>query len=169
MHRLFWPSILLALLWPVCLHAGDLRHDVLFDIERNTNANIVRYEARVGADGKLVKKKPVDAYWIRLADEGQVQKLNWVQKTFAYGFHTRVNREGDSVELDMKADIGRLITVSLDGEKYRATARIEDSSSYVERIFIHAVGKGMKTHIDYIELHGIDVATGQSRYERLVP
>ena len=36
----------------------------LFIIERNKNANVVHYDARLTADGKLDPKEPVIAYWV---------------------------------------------------------------------------------------------------------
>jgi hypothetical protein len=151
----------------LCAQAPD--RQALFKIERNKNANIVQYDVQIGADGKLLKKEPVVGYWIRLADKGQVQELSWVQKTFAYGFSAKYDRGTDSVKLDMKADINRPITVRRDGDRYLAKIRIEGSDSWLDKIFIHATGKGMSTNVDYIELYGDDVKTGDKRYEKIVP
>ncbi len=154
---------------PVLVYAESSNSQALFKIERNTNANIIQYDAQIGTDGKLLKKKPVVAYWVRLADKGQVQKLSWTQKTFAYGFDAKYDRDKDTVKLDMKADIGRPITVKREGDCYRAMALINGANSYLEKIFIHATGKGMWTTVDYIELHGADAETGDKRYEKFVP
>ena len=40
------------------------------------NANVVHYDARLTADGKLDPKEPVIAYWVMLAKDGHRQKLN---------------------------------------------------------------------------------------------
>ena len=154
---------------PAYLHAAAPDRQALFKIERNQNANIVQYDVQIGVDGKLLKKEPVVGYWVRLAEKGQVQELSWIQKTFAYGFNAKYDRGTDSVKLDMKADIGRPITIRRQGDGYRAMARIEGSESWLEKIFIHATGKGMSTNVDYIELHGDDVKTGDKRYEKIVP
>jgi len=154
---------------PMFLHAGVPDRQALFKIERNKNANIVQYDAQIGADGKLLKKEPVVAYWVRLAEKGQVQELSWMQKTFAYGFNVKHDPKNDTLELDMKADIGRPIKVQREADGYRATAQIEGSASFIEKIFIHATGKGMSTTVNYIELHGLDVKTGEKRFEKIVP
>ncbi len=151
------------------LYADAPGSQALFKIERNTNANIIQYDAQIGTDGKLLKKKPVVAYWIRLADKGQVQKLSWVQNTFAYGFDAKYDRGSDTVKLDMKADIGRPISVKREGDCYRAMALINGADTYLEKIFIHATGKGMSTTVDYIELYGTDAKTGDQQYEKFVP
>jgi hypothetical protein len=154
---------------PAYLHAAAPDRQALFKIERNKNANIVQYDVQIGADGKLLKKEPVVGYWIRLADKGQVQELSWIQKTFAYGFDAEYDRGTDSVKLDMKAEINRPITVRRHGDGYLAKIRIEGSDSWLDKIFIHATGKGMSTNVDYIELYGDDVKTGDKRYEKIVP
>jgi len=62
--------LIAAMLYPAMVFADDRAHDALFRIERNKNANIVQYDARVAEDGKLDSKQPVVGYWIRLADKG---------------------------------------------------------------------------------------------------
>jgi hypothetical protein len=69
----------------------------------------------------------------------------------------------------MKADIGRPISVKREADGYRAMAQIEGSTSYIEKIFIHATGKGMSTTVNYIEMYGNDVKTGEKRSEKIVP
>jgi len=169
MNRIVCFSLFTLMCIPVLIHAGVPDRQALFKIERNKNANIVQYDAQIGADGKLLKKEPIVAYWVRLADKGQVKELSWVQKTFAYGFNVKHDPKNDTLELDMKADIGRPITVKREGNDYRAATQIDGSMAYIEKIFIHATGKGMSTSVDYIELHGDDAKTGEKRFEKIVP
>ena len=169
MYRLFCFLSFTLMCVPAFVHAEAPNSQALFKIERNKNANIVQYDVQLGPDGKLLKKGPVVAYWIRLAEEGQVEQLSWIQKTVAYGFDTRLDRTKDTVELQLKIDIDRPIIVQRDGAEYRAMTRIDGSQSHIEKFFIHATGKGMSTRVDYIELHGDDVESGDKRYEKIVP
>ena len=169
MHKLVGFLIFTLFFVPAFLYAETSNRQGLFKIERSKNANIIQYDAQIGADGKLLKKEPVVAYWVRLAEQGQVQQLSWVQWTFAYGFKTKHDRNNDTVKLDMKAGINRPITVEREGDDYRATIRIDGSISYLEKIFIQASGKGMSITVDYVELHGDGVKTGDRRYEKYVP
>ena len=90
--RKFSLAILLTLLCaPQWVLAETAVRQGLFHIERNRNANIIQYDAQVGMDGKLLKKGPVVAYWIRLAEQGQAKKLSWAQKAFAYGFDAKLD------------------------------------------------------------------------------
>jgi len=162
--------ILFALIcFPALILAATPDSQHLFKIERSKNANIVQYDAQVGLDGKLLKKEPVVAYWIRLAEQGQVEKLSWIQRTFAYGFKAKLDRNRETAKLDMAADFGRPIIVIREGSQYRATAPIDGSQSYLEKIFIQAHGKGIKITVEYIELFGEDMETGEAQYQKFVP
>ena len=154
---------------PLLTQAETPAQQHLFKIERSKNANIIQYDAQVGPDGKLVRKEPVVGYWIRLAEQGQVQELSWVQRTFAFGFDAKLDRNRERAELDMAADFGRPIIVIRNGDVYRATAPIDGSLSYLEKIFIQASGKGMSITVEYIELYGEDMETGEARYQKFFP
>ena len=154
---------------PTMLQAEPPDRQPLFRIERNTNANIVQYDAQIGPNSKLDAKKPVAAYWIRLAEQGQVKKLSWLQRRFAYGFKADLDRESDSVTLDMTIDIGRLIKIQPAGEAYQATTDIDGMPSRIEKIYIHATGKGISTRVDFIELHGKNLDTGDETFEQIIP
>jgi hypothetical protein len=61
------------ILAPAILVAAEPEHQSLFRIERSKNANIIQYDAQIGADGKLDKREPIVGYWVRLAEQGQVK------------------------------------------------------------------------------------------------
>ena len=153
----------------VVLQADEVRQQPLFKIERNKNANVVQYDARIAADGTLYKKEPVTAYWVRLAEQGQKQELSWMQKTFAYGINAKLSRDRKSAELELKAEIGRPIHVQPKGDSYRAMANIDGVPAYIEKIYIHATGSGMSTKVEYIDLHGNSIDGGSQQYERIIP
>ena len=162
--------VALALLCaPLPVQAETPERQHLFHIERSKNANIVQYDAQVGADGKLLQKEPVVGYWIRLAEEGQVKELNWIQKTFAFGFDTKLDKSRESAELRMKANVGREINIIRNGDEYRATVMIDGVLSYFEKMYIDAARKGMSLKVRFVELYGEDMQTGEVRYEKFVP
>jgi len=55
-----WFAVLALLASPA---PAQTKTSPLFIIERNKNANVVHYDARLTADGKLDPKEPVIAYW----------------------------------------------------------------------------------------------------------
>jgi hypothetical protein len=149
--------------------SDPLRREPLFKIERNKNANIIQYDVQIGPDDRLDPKKPVIAYWIRLADEGEVKELSWVQKTFAFGFKARYDPASDSASLDMAVEIGRDFTVVRDGDVYRAKTTIAGAESYLDRIYISARKRGLFYKVDYVDIFGKDASTGEERFEHFVP
>ena len=162
-------TVAVCTFFPALLLAADPARDALFHIERNKNANIVQYDAQLGPDGLLLAKEPVVAYWIRLAHDGEIKELTWVQKKFAYGFTAKLDRKTNTATLDMLADLGRTLGVVRDDEDYRAVADIDGVESYVEKIFIQASGKGMSTRVEYIELHGAGMNGQGKQHERFSP
>ena len=161
--------IVCVLCWPLVLQADELERQDLFRIERNKNANIIQYDAQVTPDGKLDNKDPVVGYWIRLAEQGQVQKLSWIQRKFAFGFKVNLDANSEGVSLDMVIDPGQLISVRRYGQDYKAIMDIDGKSSQLEKIYIHASGKGLTTRINYLELYGMELDGGEKTYQRLVP
>jgi hypothetical protein len=164
--RLLLTAIVIA---PAMVQAVVPDRDALFYIERNKNANIIQYDAQVRTNGLLYSKEPVVGYWVRLADQGQIKELTWVQKTFAYGFTLKLNKNDNTAKMDMAAKIGRTILVKRIDEDYRAIADIDGVKSYIDKIFIHATGKGTSTKVNYIELYGKAVNDQDEQYERFSP
>ena len=160
----------LALLFaPAFLFAKDLQHQSLFKIERSKNANIIQYDAQIGSNGKLLEKEPVIGYWIRLAEQGQVQELSWIQSTFAFGFKAKYNQSNDTATVDMVADIGQPITVQSVEGKYIATVDLDGTPSQLVKIFIKAHRKGVRVKVEYVEIFGKDLKTGEETYARIIP
>jgi hypothetical protein len=154
---------------PVLLQADPLERQSLFRIERSKNANILQYDAQIEPGGKLNKKEPVIVYWVRLAEQGQVKKLSWIQRKFAFGFKTATDRKSGIVTLHMAADIGQPIRVQHINGEYRAMVDIDGKPSQLEKIYIQASGKGMSISVEFVEIYGIDLDTGDETYTRFVP
>lgn len=168
-EKLIIGLVLCLLTIPTLVTASELSSDPLFHIERNKNANIVQYDAQLDQDGRLHGKEPVIAYWIRLADEGEIKKLSWIQRKFAYGFKIEIDKEDNSARVDMTVKIGRSIVVKRNGEDYRAVAHINGVESFIDKIFIQAHGRGLFTRVDYIEFYGSAVIDQKAQHERFVP
>ena len=158
-----------ALLIPVESLSKDRQVQHLFKIERSKNANIVQYDVQMKADGRLDPKKPVVAYWVRHAKEGQKEDLKWIERNFAYGFRTKYNGKTNTASMEMVAKINREINVLEVQGEYRAETIIDGQSAYLEKIFIISKGKGASTKMTSMELFGKDVKTGENRYEKFKP
>lgn len=168
--RISYVLLIIALaLTHAILVAGETERQSLFKIERSKNANIIQYDAQIGPDGKLNNKEPVIGYWIRLAEQGQVKKLSWVQRTFAFGFKTKFHKNSNSATIEMVADIGQPIQVRFQDGQYRAIVELDGQSSELDTIFIQAHGKGISVNVEYVDIFGKDLTTGAKTYARIIP
>lgn len=148
-------------------NGGRTQH--LFKIERSKNANIVQYDVQMRADGKLDPQKPVVAYWVKLKTDGHTEDLKWIEKKFAYGFTAKYDDKTNTAVMDMAAKINRKIKVLEVQGEYRAQTTIDGRPAFLEKIFISSQGKGLATKVNYMELFGKDVKTGEDRYEKFEP
>ncbi len=163
-------TLFLMLTIPLLAQAEEAEPVVhrLFHIERNKNANIVAYDALAQPDGDLLEKDPVVVYWLKLAEDGERKKLKGVERRMAYGFKIE-ERDGNLLELKMKADIGRNVWVKPLEDSYKAIMEIDGHEAVVQKIFIFATEGGLWPTVEYIELFGADVETGEDRYEKFLP
>ena len=146
--------------------SSSARH--LFYIERNKNANIVIYEAQVESDGSLHSKDPVLVYWLMNEEDGRRQDLNRFERKRAYGFDSELLAK-DSVLLELKVDIKRDVVVSRVGDNFKAVTIIEGKKASLDRIYIMADESGWRPDVQYLELYGKDLSTGEDLYEKCLP
>ena len=140
----------------------------LFHIERNKNTNIVVYDAQVMPDSNLAEDDPVIVYWLKLAEGGHRKGLKGIEKKMAYGFSVE-SREGNRLVIEMKADVGRNLVVDVHEGAYWAFMEIDGRQALLEKIYIFAEEKFPIPDVEYLELFGVDVETGDDLYEKLIP
>jgi len=140
----------------------------LFIIERSKNANVVHYDARLDADGRLHPKEPVVAYWIMLAEDGRREDLNWIEKQKAYGFDIQPDPSVNGYRLTVVSSPDRPITVKKAGEAVRAELVIDGRPAVLEKMYINSTDGLTGPKVHYIELHGKDIKTGEKRLEKIV-
>jgi hypothetical protein len=148
---------------------ADDSYQHLFIIERSTNANVVRYDARIGKDGAFDPKEPVVAYWIMAAEDGRRQSLSALEKMVAYGFTIRRDSSDQSFWMTLVSQKRREIHIYQEGGEVRAVIPIGGQAAYLREIYVQVRESGLLRTVDYFELFGHDVVTGQDRYEKVAP
>jgi hypothetical protein len=141
----------------------------LFIIERSKNANVVHYDAQLTADGNLYPEEPVIAYYVMLAEDGRRKELNWTEKKMAYGFDIRPDPAVGGYKMTMVAAPQGPITVKKEGNAVRAELIIDGHPAVVEKMYINASDGLPWPKVHYIELYGIDMQTGENRFEKIMP
>jgi len=162
----WWFAVLALLAAPA---AAQTKTSPLFIIERSKNANVVHYDARLTADGKLDPKEPVIAYWVRLAEDGRREELSWIQKKKAYGFAIKPDPSVNGYRMTLVAVPERQITVKQEKDAVRAEAVIDGRPAVLEKMYINASDGLMGPKVHYIEVYGKDLQTGEQRREEMVP
>jgi len=141
----------------------------LFIIERSKNANVVHYDARLTADGKLDPKEPVIAYWVMRAEDGQREELNWMEKEKGYGFDIKPDPSVNGYKMTLMALPQQQITVIKAGDAIRAEMVIGGRPAVLEKVYINASDGLTGPKVHYIMLYGKDLKTGGKRSQKIVP
>ena len=141
----------------------------LFVIGRNKNANVIHYEANLTPDGELDPEGPVIAYWVLHAGDGSRKKLNWLEKKKAYGIKTTPAPSRDGYTLTLAAAPWLPMAVRKAGGAVRVEAKINGRTAVLERMFIQAREKLLGPKVEYIELFGKDLLTGEACSEKILP
>ncbi|MGZ6223519.1 MAG: DUF4833 domain-containing protein, partial [Syntrophales bacterium] len=128
--------------------AAQKKTPSLFIIERSKNANVVHYDARLTADGKLDPKEPVIAYWVMRAEDGRREELNWMEKEKGYGFDIKPDPSVNGYKMTLMALPQQHITVKKAGDAIRAEMVIGGRQAVLEKVYINASGglTGSKVH-----------------------
>jgi len=115
-----------------------MKSQPLVIIERSKNANVVHYDARLTADGKLDPKETVIAYWVLSAEDGRQEELSQIEKKTAYGFDIKPDTAGKGYKMTLVGDPELQITVKKEVDAVRAEAVIDGRPAVLEKIYIKA-------------------------------
>ncbi|MCA6071358.1 MAG: DUF4833 domain-containing protein [Endomicrobium sp.] len=136
----------------------------LFKIERNKNANVVVYDVILSNDGSIDKTRPMDAYWLMNATDGQREEISVFEKK-AYGYSITYN-DGGYYDLVLKAVKDRPIkVVTIEGE-IKPEIIINNKTAYLSRVYVFA-NNDFIPKVQYITLTGTDVDTGDQVAETI--
>jgi len=139
----------------------------LLVIERSTNANVVHYAAGLTGDGALDPAEPVLVYWVLLAEDGRRKKLNWLEKKKAYG--VKLKPAADGYTMTLAAAPWMPLAVKRAGGVVRLEAPINGRPAVMEKMFIQSRSGLLGPKVEYIDLYGKDLATGEPCRERIRP
>jgi len=151
------------------LTAAHKKTQSLFIIERSTNANVVHYDARLTADGKLDPEEPVVAYWVLGAEDGRREELSWIEKKKAYGFDIKPDPSVKGYKMTLVAAPQLQITVKKEADAIRAEGVIGGQQAVLEKIYINASTGLTGPKVHYIMLYGKDLKTGGKLSQKIVP
>ena len=139
----------------------------LFTLGRSKNANVVKYVARCSAEGCLDAARPIDAYWLMLAENGRREELTWTERKLAYGFSVS-EQTSQGLLLHLSACTARELRVRSADGAFRAELELAGQRAFLQRIFVHTEEGLLLPRVRFIELTGLTAAARRVT-ERVVP
>eukprot|EP00746_Dinoflagellata_sp_MGD_P008381 gnl/MRDRNA2_/MRDRNA2_116774_c0_seq1.p1 gnl/MRDRNA2_/MRDRNA2_116774_c0~~gnl/MRDRNA2_/MRDRNA2_116774_c0_seq1.p1 ORF type:complete len:942 (+),score=239.42 gnl/MRDRNA2_/MRDRNA2_116774_c0_seq1:79-2904(+) len=141
--------------------------DVLFLITRSKNDNVVVY--RYVADDQ---NQPCEAFWWDLSSVPRPAhnraELIWLEKKFAYGVTAKKISDSE-FRLTLVALKSRLVTLQRGPGGPCAMASISGRTCALYRIFVMAVEAIPMPKVKYVNIHGVDLETGNEVVEKVLP
>ena len=139
----------------------------LFYLQRTPNTNTVIYELNYN-HSNLNPEEPVHVYWVRYNDQGQHEELNFVQRKFAYGIKsTLISKDKYQLHFVSYKKFSMYLIKGANN-KYNVFATINQKQAILNRIFVKINGGSFWTpKVEYVEVAGIDPATGKEVMERM--
>lgn len=143
---------------------------MLFYMQRTPNANTIIYDLNLKNDGTLNEKEPVNIYWIRYTENSEKKGLNYIQRKFAYGLKIK-QLEKDKYELRSVAyDKKKMYLMKSAEGGYHIYTEIGQKMAVLNRIYLQIEGGTFWfPNVVYIEMKGIDPATGKEIKEQFKP
>ena len=141
----------------------------LFYLQRDPNSNTVIYQLNLDAAGRLDEQEPVQAFWIRYAEQGQRKGLNYIQRKFAYGVNAK-KLSSTTYELKFAAydKLPLYLTKLKADDTYHICATVNNKQLVLNRIFVRIEGGTFWVpNVKYIELDGWNAATREPLVERI--
>lgn len=139
----------------------------LFFVQRDPNINTLIYELNV-KNGALVVDDPIHVFWIRYAEKGQHDELNYIQRNFAYGIKSKMINK-DFYEIHFVSYKKKLMFLKKTGDnKFFVFTDINKKQAILKQVFIRVNGGSFWVpNIEYVELKGIDPVSGLEVVERM--
>lgn len=127
----------------------------LFYIERNKNANIVKYDINLLPDGKVDPENPFIAYWVLLAADGRKESLNFIERKY-YGFKSNCDMATGSFDLAINSFKQRPFKIYNDNGDFKTEVIINNKPAYLQKVYIEGKEKFPLPSVEWIELFGIN-------------
>ncbi len=141
----------------------------LFVIERSSNANVVVFEPNREETGGLHPGKPLNVAWIMLADKGQREELNSLEKRLAYGYDVVGDPGPQQARVALHALKSRPVEIRFVSGCPAAFIASDGRDLRLRRVFVQLKSKFLIPSVAYVELHGEDAETGTPLEERFEP
>jgi hypothetical protein len=144
--------------------------NTLFYVQRDPNTNTIMYDLNVDKNGKLDTESPMHVYWIKYAEKGQKEELNYIQRKFAYGITSKKTAEEQYDLRFVSYKKLPLVLKKAGDNKYHIFVTADQKQIVLNRIFVKVEGGSFwLPNIVYVELKGTEQLTGKEIAYRFKP
>jgi hypothetical protein len=142
----------------------------IFFLQRSMNSNTVVYAARMGSDGKLDRREPIEVFWRRFNDSGEKLPLTFTERNLAFGVNTKpLRNEPDAYLVTLKAYAGRSAVLRLVNGAPRLEGKVAGQDARLISAFLHLDESGRIPRVIKVDLRGETLQSGQPLYESFIP
>lgn len=142
----------------------------IFYVQRSLNSNTIVYTARIGEDGKLDPKRPVDVFWRRYNDEGERKELSSLERSMAFGV------KSDPVEGAPGSFMIRVVSYPkrpallkiVDGVP-RLEMKVAGVPAKLDHAYLDVDDSGSVPSVNRVDLYGVSLADGKPLKESFKP
>ncbi|WP_163395932.1 DUF4833 domain-containing protein [Flavobacterium limi] len=144
--------------------------NMLFYIQRDPNTNTAIYALNYQENGKIDKKNPIKAYWIRYAEKGEKKDFSYIQRKFAYGIESKaLNSEDFELQFVSYKKLPLTLKKLDSDQQYHVFVNVNQKKIQVEKIFVRIEGGSFwLPNVKYVEVTGIDVSSNKIIAERIL-
>ncbi|MDP2801980.1 MAG: DUF4833 domain-containing protein [Phreatobacter sp.] len=137
-------------------------------VQHAINRNVLVYAARQRPDGSLDPQRPVEVFWRRFGDEnGNRRELSFFERVFAFGVSTQsIDQARHSARIAGYRERDAVIDVGTDGTP-RALMTVGARTIRVVYAYAEAEDRRFIPKIHHVDIHGIDIASGEAVRERV--
>ncbi|MGQ3356706.1 MAG: DUF4833 domain-containing protein [Phreatobacter sp.] len=141
---------------------------MLFYVQHAINKNVLVYAARQRPDGALDPQAPVEVFWRRYDDDnGRRRELSFFERVFAFGVSAQpLAPSRYSARIAGYRERDATIDLGADG-KPRALMTSGQRTFRIVYAYAQAEDRRFIPKIHHIDIHGIDVASGEAVRERV--
>jgi len=145
--------------------------NMLFYVQRSSNANTIVYAANLTAPGQIDPKKPIDVFWRRYNEKGERRALYFFERILAFGVSTSpAPGHANEIEANVVAYPERKFSVEIGKSGApEAILQIGGHSAKLVSAYLQLDESGLIPSLVYCDIYGIDRASGQVLHERLSP
>ena len=142
----------------------------IFYVQRSLNSNTIVYTARVGDDGKLDPRRPVDVFWRRYNDEGERKELSSLERSMAFGVKSEpVEGEPGSFMIRVVSYPKRAALLKIVDGVPRLEMNVAGVPAKLDHAYLDVDDSGSVPSVNRVDLYGVSLATGEELKESFKP